>query len=494
MKQIPNNNETVNIEARKRHGRSVMLAVLLCLVVAATYLINAVAYGLSQRYPLSLDLTANAAYEIGPETKSLLGALDKDVDIYVLARPDSYGINSYFLQMQHIMELYPKMSGHVTLTYIDFAYDPTFASRFPDLSLQQGDILVVRGDKVKQLHLNQMFNYTQTQEGNLKIISSRAEEALTSAFLYVMTDEQIEVAVLTGNSVAEMSPFSTLLADNNYVVSNVNIATEPLNDKYDIALLLAPQVDLSEDALKKLGDFLYNNGKYGKMLVYTADATQQAMTNINTFLAGWGVSVGDGAVFETTETRTYQSQPFYPVVDYTNDKYRDMLKDASMPVLMPLSRPLSQLFEVKGDVSTEVLLSFGSSTAVLPPDAGEDFSPSKATQKGPFPSMILSTKSIYNTSGMLAGKSSVLVASSTNMLDSFCIQNTSLSNGSYMLNIFNDVFQRTDVVNIEPKSLAGRTLAITTAEAGTIGLVLAGVIPLLILASGIVIWFVRRYK
>jgi hypothetical protein len=131
MKQIPNNNETVNIEARKRHGRSVMLAVLLCLVVAATYLINAVAYGLSQRYPLSLDLTANAAYEIGPETKSLLGALDKDVDIYVLARPDSYGINSYFLQMQHIMELYPKMSGHVTLTYIDFAYDPTFASRFP---------------------------------------------------------------------------------------------------------------------------------------------------------------------------------------------------------------------------------------------------------------------------------------------------------------------------------------------------------------------------
>lgn len=493
MKQIPDNNKTVRSEARKKHGRYVMLAVLLCLVVAATYLVNAVVYGLSQRYSLSLDLTANAAYEVGPETKSLLGALDKDVDIYVLARPDSYGVNSYFLQMQHIMELYPKLSAHVTLTYIDFAYDPTFASRFPDLSLEQGDILVVRGDKIKQLHFSQMFNYYQTEDG-YALASSRAEEALTSAFMYVMTDEQIEVAVLTGNSVAEMSPFTTLLTDNNYVISNVNIATEPLDDKYDIALLLAPQVDLSEDALKKLGDFLYNNGRYGKMLVYTADATQQPMTNINTFLAGWGVSAGDGAVFETTETRTYQSQPFYPVVNYTDEKYKDMLKDASMPMLMPLSRPLSQLFEVKGDVSTEVLLSFGSSAAVLPPDAGEDFTPDKATQKGPFPSMILSTKTIYDTGGMLAGKSEVLVASSTKMLDSFCIQNTSLSNGSYMLNIFNDVFQRTDVVNIEPKSLAGRTLAITTADAGTIGLILAGVIPLLILASGIVIWLIRRYK
>jgi hypothetical protein len=163
-------------------------------------------------------------------------------------------------------------------------------------------------------------------------------------------------------------------------------------------------------------------------------------------------------------------------------------------MLMPVSRPLSQLFEVKGDVSTDVLLQFGSTTAVLPPDAAKDFTPDKATLKGPLPAMILSTKNVYDASGALAGKSVVLVSSSTQMLDSYCIQNTSLSNSGYLLNIFNNVFQRTDVVNIEPKSLAGRTLAINSADAGTIGLIMAGVIPLLILASGIAIWLVRRYK
>jgi ABC-2 type transport system permease protein len=494
MKQISDNNKTERNAMRGRHGRKALLAVLLCLVIAATYLVNAVVFGLSQRYSLSLDLTANAAYEVGPETKSLLGSLDRDIEIFVLTRPDSYGVNSYFLQMQHIMELYPKLSPRVTLKYIDFAYDPTFASRYPDLTLEQGDILVVRGDRIKQLHFAQMFNYYQTQDGNYALASSRAEEALTSAFLYVMNDDQIDVAVLTGNSVADMNPFTTLLTDNNYVVTGVNIATDPLDDRYDVALLLAPQVDLSEDALKKLGDFLYNNGKYGKMLVYTADATQQPMPNINTFLSEWGVSVGDGAVFETSETRTYQSQPFYPVVDYVSEKYRDMLKDSSMPVLMPVSRPIAQLFEVKGDVSTEVLLSFGATTAVLPPDAGQDFTPDKATQRGPLPAMVLSSKNVYDASGAPAGKSAVLVASSTQMLDSFCIQNTSLANNSYMLNMFNDIFQRTDAVNIEPKSLAGKTLAITTADAGTIGFILAGVLPLLILASGIAIWLVRRYK
>lgn len=470
-----------------------MLALLLCLLVVGVYLINAVFYQLSQRYSLSVDLTANAAYEVGQGTKDLVGSLSKDVDIYVLARPDAFGKNSYFLQMQHIMELYPKQSDHVKLTYIDFAYDPTFASRFPALQLQQGDILVVCGDKVKQLHFSQMFNYYQSDTGDLSLASSRAEEALTSAFVYVLSDKQINVAVITGNSAADMSSFTTMLTDNNYIVSTINLTTDPL-DGYDAALLTAPQVDLSEDALKKLSDFLYNNGKYGKLLFYTADASTPPLPNINTFLSEWGISVGDGLVFETTATRTYQNQPFYPIVNYANEKYRDMLKDSSMPVLMPVSRPIAQLFDKKGNISSDVLLAFGEGTGVMPPDAGKDFTPDQATQHGPFPAMILSSKTVYDTSGAFSGKSSVLVSSSTQLLDSFCIQNTSLANNSYLLNLFNDVFQRTDVVNIEPKSLAGRTLSVTTADVGTIGLVLAGIVPLAILAAGIGIWLVRRYK
>ncbi len=483
-----------NKDVYKKQGRRVLLAVLLLLLVAGIYLINAVAYRLSQRYPLSIDLTANAVYEVGKETKTLLGALDKDIEIYILNRPDVYGNNSYFLQMKHIIEQYPKLSSNISLSYVDFAYDPTFASRYPDLSLRQGDILVVRGDKVRQLHNFEMFNYTYNTEGNLEIVSSRTEEALTSSLLYVLSDDQLKAAVLTGNSVADMSAFSKLLTDNNLVVSNINIATDPLDDTYDIAMLLAPQVDLSEDALRKLGDFLYNRGRYGKMLIYTADASQLPMPGVNTFLAEWGIAVGDGAVFETKDTRTYQRQPFYPVADHINEKYKGMLKDTSMPVLMPISRPLQQLFDVKGSISTEILLSFGATSAVAPTDAGSDFTPDKAEQRGPIPAAVMSAKKIYDSSGLLQGKSQVLVLSSTAMLDSFCIQNTSLANSAYMLNLLNDVFERKDTVNIEPKSLTGRTLTITTADAGTIGLIMAGLIPLLILASGITIWLIRRHK
>jgi ABC-type uncharacterized transport system involved in gliding motility auxiliary subunit len=130
----------------------------------------------------------------------------------------------------------------------------------------------------------------------------------------------------------------------------------------------------------------------------------------------------------------------------------------------------------------------------MPPDAGKDFTPDKATLHGPFPAMIMATKNVQGSGDNPGGKSMVLVSASTQMLDSYCIQNTSLANSGYMLNLFNDVFQRTDAVNIEPKSLAGRTLTVTSSDAGAIGIVMAGVVPLAILAAGIAIWLVRRYK
>ena len=52
-----------------------LFALLIALLFVAVFLLNAVALVLSNRYPLSVDLTANAAYEIGEETKAVLATL-----------------------------------------------------------------------------------------------------------------------------------------------------------------------------------------------------------------------------------------------------------------------------------------------------------------------------------------------------------------------------------------------------------------------------------
>jgi hypothetical protein len=471
-----------------------LFGLLIGLMVIGTFLVNVVAVELGDRYTMAFDLTANAAFEVGEETRVLLQGLDQDVEIYVLATEDGFGGSSYLLQAQRMIEQYPKLSPRVELTYVDYVFDPTFASRYPDLDLSEGDVLVTSGDRTRQLQLSDLFNYTQAQGGRPKIQSSRTEEALTSAILYVVSGDRVRVAVLTGNGNAQMTAFTDLLVENNFEVVPVNLATERLGDDYDLALLLGPQIDLSEDAINKLDAFLYNDGAYGKTLLYTADVSQESLSNVETYLNEWGVDVDGGAVFETTAERTYQYQPYYPVVEYADETYREMLIDASAPVLMPLAKPLDLRFEARDNYVNDVLLQFTETSGVRPPEAVEGFSVEQAERWGPMPALIVATARDYGTTGTTQSRSNLVVSASTAMLDGFSIQNTSLSNSEYLLNLFNDLCEREDVVTIRPKSLSGQTLAINTARANTLGIVLAGVLPLGILTAGIVIWLIRRYQ
>jgi len=477
-----------------RRNLKLVVSVLLSLLVVGTFLINVVVMQLGERFMLTVDLTANAAYEAGEETRAMVQSLDQDVEIYVLATEDAFGGSPYFLQAQRMIEQYPRLSPRVRLTYVDYVFDPTFASRYPDLTLSQGDVLVVRGDRVKQLQLSDLLNYNYTQSGNLTIHSSRAEEAVTSAILHVINPNQARVAVLTGNGMADMSAFTRLLTENDYDVAQVNLTMEALDAAYDLALLLGPRIDLSEDVLAKLDAFLYNDGAYGKTLFYTADVTQDVLPNLEVFLKEWGIVIGDGAVFETAAERTYQYQPYYPVVEYVDEAYRDRLIDPSSPVLMPLARPLDLLFVTRANILNEVLLQFSETSGVRPSEAVDGFSVDQAERWGPMPALVLASHRVYGTTGVIQFRSNLLVSASTAMLESFSIENTSLSNSEYLLNLLNSLSGRADTVTIQPKSLAGNTLSITTAQASTLGILLAGVLPLVILATGIVIWLVRRYQ
>ena len=469
-----------------------LFALIILLLLAAVFLLNAVALVLSNRFPLSVDLTANAAYEIGDETKQVLSVLDRDITIDVLATEEAFSGDSYLVQVKHILDRYPQYSDRVSLRYIDYAADPSYAASHPDLTLSEGDIIVSGNDRVRQLAMSSLFNYAYTATGSLTIESSRAEEALTGAILNVLSDRDVRIGVLSGNGQQDAAGFVAMLVNNNYVLESVVAATDDLS-AYDALLLLAPQTDLSEDDVRKLEEYLYNNGEYGKTLFYAASVTQTALPNLETFLSEWGVAVGDGSVFETTADRTYQYQPYYPIADYTSETWRDMLIDSSAPILMPLSRPLEVLFESRDGQYTETLLSFGETAGVRPSDAGEDFAADDAEQWGPIPAMVLATRRVYEN-GALARQSSVVVTGSVSMLENLCLQNSSLSNSSYLLNLFNTLTEREETVTIAPKSLAGKTLGITTAQVTTLGMVLGGLLPLAILGTGIGIWLYRRYK
>ncbi len=280
---------------------NILFIILICVAIAIVFLANALARTLSNRFPLSLDLTANANYDIGEDSKEVLNSLTDDVNIYVLSDKGGFGGDKYLVQLEKILEQYPKYSPHIKLQFIDYSSDPTFAAGYSDLDLSNGDVLVTGPEQVKQIPLQNMFNYTYDSEENLQIVSSRAEEAITSAIVSSVTADPVNVGILTGNSVLEdRRALISILRDNNFVVDEVDMVTGDFSS-YEVLLLLAPQTDLSEDVLSKFDTFLYNNGEYGRVLLYAADVTQPEFENMGAFLREWGMQVDDGAVFETDE-------------------------------------------------------------------------------------------------------------------------------------------------------------------------------------------------
>ena len=468
----------------------ILFAFIFASLVISVLLVNGIALRLSERFHLQFDLTTNAAFSIGDDTRALLEALDKPVEIYVLSDEGGFSGSRYMIQAQRIISQYPLFSHMVSLDYVDYVANPAFAVNYPGLSLSHGDVIIQSGERIHQIHAANLFHFTRTPDGDLSIVASRAEEAVTSGILNVIAEDRARVALLTGNGSADGSLFVSLLADNNYDVYPVSLTALDL-DGFDMVLLLSPIMDLTEEALRTLEAFLYNEGLYGKMLFYTASAEQTALPNLDMFLSEWGVAFSEGVVFETNAERTYQFQPFYPTVEYTVGRYADMLRDPSMPFLMPVARPIELIFTTRDRRHVETLLSFSETSGVRPAGADSNFTAEDAERRGPMPALVVSNINATALDGANL-RSRIIVSASTGIFDGIALHNTAVTNGEYLLNLMSDLLEREPIINIQPATLADRTLGITSAQAATLGVVLVGIIPLAILSTGVAVWLFRR--
>lgn len=470
--------------------------VLIIILIAGVFLLNLVMDLADSRYELSADLTQSRIFDVSDESKELIASLQDDITIHVLAKEaDFVGASTYMAQANEVLKQYDKLGGHINVDYVNYVADPTFASRYPDVVMSHGDILVTCGNKHRVVTTKELFNYTYDSNGNGAISSSKADQVLSAALLNVTSDEQVVVNVITGNGEYAMKSFESLLKNNNFEVSAKNLATEDFDTNCKLAVLVSPHTDLSPEVVNKLDKFLYNNGEYGKTLLYTADAEQKSLPNLEAFLKEWGVDIGDGAVFETKENRVFNYHPFYAVADYVDETYRGMLRDKTTPMLMPISRPLTVLFEYRNNNSTKVLLEFGETAAVRPSDATDSFNQADAAVRGPIPALVLASYSLNDkATGKVQKQSNILVSGSSGMLDSYSIDNSSLADSEYLLNVFNTLTDKKETIKIKSKTITGNELNISTAQANWLGLIFALLLPLAITCAGVGIWLYRRHQ
>ncbi|WP_303790678.1 GldG family protein [Anaerotruncus colihominis] len=481
----------------RKNGIKSVYAILAAVGFLIVVALNIVMGALADRYPLSIDLTGARLFELSNDTGQFLQSLDRQVSIRVLA-PEERFVNTsvYNAQANEIMRQFARRADKIDIAYIDYESDPTFAARYPDLTMKQGDILVSADGRTRLVKTEELFNYTLSPSGAITIASSRAEEAILSAVLYVTSDSVPKAVVLTGHGETRMAAFESLLQTNNYDVAEGNLLTGQLDEDTDLVLLVAPTADLSDEEIDLLDSFLKNGGAYGRTLFYCASPRQAALPNLEAFLSDWGVYMGDGLVFETDAARVYSTQPFYAITDYASETYAELAPDSGAPMLVPVSRPLEILFAQQENYYTETLLQFGATTGVRPSDADESFTADDAVRHGPFPALVLCSRQLRDrgNAGVIQARSNVLVSGSSELLQSYAVGNSSFANGRYLISLLNTLCEKEETFAVTSKTIVGNTLDINQSQADRLGYLFVAGVPAVILLMGAGVWLSRRHK
>ncbi len=505
-----------------------MSVVVIVLVIAIVIVLNLMCGLLMKRYPIKLDLTPDNRYELSEKSIEAVKAIDKDVEITVMMTKDYFSAmsqqyESMFYQYYHavvdmpfeiIPEILDKYSvyaeqgkGSITVKYVDMNKDPDVVTRFSNYysgEITQGSIVLQCGERVKVIDSNAvagMIAPTENSTVDSINMTFAGESTITSAIRAVTDANPVKTAFVTtmnGNSVLDnahssiVASFENFLSTNGYECLEIDIATDALSvDDYDMLVVACPAVDFTEDIITKISDFLYNSGKYEKDLIYVPNLNATNLPNISAFLEDWKIEIQQSVVMDENMVQaTFSSLgtvSYAPMLQIADTETVGTLPNDVLPIIASYAKPINIVSKNNDGITKEILKS--SETSYLADLATGEAS----TEKGAYNVVVSARRETAEQLNVYG--SDVLVIGSPFMLDSAVLGSTNTyNNASAVLNIVNNISGKEATEIIPEKALNQTGLAITTASAGVIQIVVIIVIPLLIAIAGAVVLIWRKNK
>lgn len=458
---------------------------LIALALAVVVVVNLVGSQLPEGLK-SIDVTTQKLYSITDDTKQVLASLKEDVTIYVLENEKTQDET-----LGKMLERYESGSSHVKVVYKDPAVYPSFYTSYTDGNITRNSLIVESGKRYKVLNFSDLYqsemDYTTYSSS---VTGYDGEGQLTSAITYVTNLENPVVYQLTGHEEQEIGgSFADAVSKLNVTLESLNLLEKTEVPEDAAALIInAPKKDLSADDVTKIRAYLDK----GKKAVITVGYTEEKLSNFESILEAYGVTVAEGLVLEADQTAFYQV-PYYLL---TKASYDEALSAVSgdyifVPYAKGLQYPKDTEAEAEEtqdqetDVSYQEILST-SSQAYSKVNAAsmETFQKEAGDVDGPF------------ALGLRIDKGdTVLYAFSGN--DIFTEEASQMvygNNAALFAGVLSQFVDNGTVSVIPVKNYGYERLTIHQAGVILSGLVTAILVPVALLIAGIVIWVRRRRR
>ncbi len=508
--------ETAKMPAKKfniRNFKRGTLSVVLTIVfIGVLVLVNVIIGMLSERFDTSADLSASGMYTIDEKTENFVKELDHDVTITVLNSESNFeAMGSVFKQVNEMLKKMELATEHITLNYLILDQNPDFSSRFTGETLEANYVVIECPEMGRHRIISADEYITVDQEAYQEayyaayysgvsfdpydFYYSNIEQEAISAMMYVANDELVRVAFTEGNGELDSSALSELLKKNGYDIETVNLMqVEKIDPEIDFVVMFAPTMDVDNDNLKKLDIFLDNGGQFGKSVIYFASTKQPETPHIDAFLSDWGMSVERSAVVQSDTNYVfdyYYSMGLSHFQNILDTKYAGTVYGNGLYTYGTNIRPVVQLWEngTKGNVEQEIIMQSYDNAFLLPMNADENFTLDEA-EKGAFNDAIVAYR-VHSTSQQV---SRLAVFGSDTFASTAYFSYANANNGTFFVNMFNNICGREEGITITPKSFAVSGFDMNASTANVLAVVLCIIIPVIVIILGIVIWVRRRHR
>lgn len=540
-----------NSKAFKRGGMAIV-TVIAAIIIAI--LLNVIVTTINDRFPFSVDLTANSDYTINldGEYEQYVKNVSSDIKVTVCAPEDDFEGSTYVNAMvqncglnvssDDITTMYSKYARQTLLFVKSFPAinnkisvefrDPNSVTDFSEIknkysgdNLAYGDIIVscthktesgedneryriikmtdIFSTEVNQSLYSQLAMYGSTYYNNLT--GSNLATEMTSAIYTVTSESSVEIAVLGSHGAqtangenSELAGLKSLLSKNNYTFTDIaNPLTDEIPEDAPFVLIYQPTEDYTADEITKLSNFLINGGSYGKNLIYVASAAQPELPNLEQFLSEWGIGVLPLVGYDETN---YYSSPSYLVSQPADSDYTSNYDAASTVIYPDVYRLARRTFETESRRYTTQIVTSYDTTVGRPVDADQNWKAAEATESGPFDLILMGSAYDSKGDGEKTDESHVVYFGGTYFLNQQILSADSIYNSTLTLNIFNGISganETTETVNISPKVISANSFSsqlINNSAPTVIYIVFVGIIPVGLIAAGIIIWNRRRKR
>lgn len=436
---------------------------------------------------ITVDLSSDKIYSLTDDTKNLAGELQDDICLYYMVQSGKEAV-----PIEKVLDEYDKL-GHIRVEKKDPVIYPNFAKTFTDDEITDNDIIVVNEKTDSSRHVAYADMYIQDVDYSTysQTSSLDTEGQITAAIQGVTSAETKKLYVVTGHGEQELgSEFNDILKKSNMTTEVLDTSkAEKMPEDCDILVINGPKYDFTEDEYSILYKYFQEGGK--ALLFINPGAEKQ--DNYKKLLSAYGVDMVNGYVIDTEQCMS----PNYPTIISPTMKEHEITKDVEEgSVFQALAAGMTTQKSVRSTLTVDPLLESSPTSFSRVDDKETSIEKTDSDILGPF-NVAVAVTDTYSEKKKGVGFAAKMVVYG-NCLDnnnnSFITSNQ-FGNRTMLVNSLNWLSgSETETLVIPKRSLDIETVKIQDGDRVFWTAFFVVIVPLSLLAIGVVIWYRRRKR